>query len=69
MKRLDGFAVRVESVYWRVPVWALAVLLGLATLAVYYPAMRNGFVDFDDRDYLTQNEQVQAGVILWLLPK
>jgi protein O-mannosyl-transferase len=62
MKRLDRIAVRVESVHWRVPVWALAVLLGLATLAVYYPAMRNGFVDFDDRDYVTQNQHVQAGL-------
>jgi Flp pilus assembly protein TadD len=46
----------------RAPVGALAALLGLATLAVYYPATRNGFVDFDDGLYVTHNEYVQAGL-------
>jgi protein O-mannosyl-transferase len=45
-----------------VPVWALAALLGLATLTVYYPATRDGFVDFDDGVYVTHNEHVQAGL-------
>jgi tetratricopeptide (TPR) repeat protein len=47
---------------WRLPVWALAALLAMATLAVYYPASHNGFVDFDDGVYITHNEHVQAGL-------
>jgi hypothetical protein len=42
-----------------------ALLLALATLAVYLPVMRNGFVDFDDGDYITENPVVQAG---WTWP-
>ena len=47
---------------WRLPLWALAALLAAATLAVYYPATHNGFVDFDDGVYITHNEHVQAGL-------
>jgi tetratricopeptide (TPR) repeat protein len=37
-------------------------LLGLATLAVYWPAGWNGFVDYDDADYVTANSHVQSGL-------
>ena len=37
-------------------------MLGLATLAAYLPAGWNGFVDYDDGDYVTANPQVQAGL-------
>src|SRR5437899_8343901 len=30
---------------WRLPVWALAALLAVVTIAVYGSAIRNGFVD------------------------
>ncbi len=40
----------------------LALLLALATVAVYLPALHNGFVNFDDDDYVTANHQVQAGL-------
>jgi protein O-mannosyl-transferase len=46
----------------RSQVWVLAALLGLATLGVYASTTRNGFVDFDDRDYVTLNEHVKAGL-------
>jgi len=46
----------------RFHVWVLAALLGLATLGVYASTVRNGFVDFDDRDYVTLNEHVKAGL-------
>ena len=45
-----------------VPVWALAALLAGVTLGVYAPAIRNGFVDFDDRDYVTSNSRVRSGL-------
>jgi protein O-mannosyl-transferase len=46
----------------RVPIWALAMLLAVATLGVYGATLRNGFVDFDDRDYVTGNEHVRTGL-------
>jgi Tfp pilus assembly protein PilF len=40
----------------------LAVLLALGTAAIYAPAMRNGFVNLDDPDYVTRNPHVLAGL-------
>ncbi len=40
----------------------LALLLALITLAVYLPVLQNGFVNFDDDDYVTSNAHVQAGL-------
>jgi tetratricopeptide (TPR) repeat protein len=40
----------------------VCVLLALATAAVYWPVARNGFINFDDPDYLTANPRVQAGL-------
>ena len=40
----------------------LAVLLVLGTAAVYAPAMRNGFVNLDDPDYVTRNPFVLHGL-------
>jgi tetratricopeptide (TPR) repeat protein len=40
------------------------VCLGLAliTLAVYWPMMRDGFVNFDDRQYIAENPHVTSGI-------
>ncbi|HKN73663.1 MAG TPA: tetratricopeptide repeat protein [Candidatus Acidoferrum sp.] len=55
---------------WRLVAF-LAVLLALGTAAVYAPAMRNGFVNLDDPDYVTRNPHVLAGLtwadIRWAL--
>jgi len=55
---------------WRL-VAILAILLALGTAAVYAPAMRNGFVNLDDPDYVTRNPHVLAGLtwanIRWAL--
>jgi Tfp pilus assembly protein PilF len=40
----------------------LALLLSLGTLALYYPALQNGFVNYDDPDYVTSNFHVQQGL-------
>ena len=49
----------------------LALLLVLGTLAVYAPAIRNGFVNLDDPDYVTHNPHVLGGLtwadIRWAL--
>src|SRR5436190_696208 len=41
--------------------WMAALLL-LVTIALYWPATRNDFVNFDDPDYVTANPLVQRGV-------
>jgi len=40
----------------------IALLLALVTLVVYLPVVRNGFVNFDDDDYVTNNPVVQNGL-------
>jgi Flp pilus assembly protein TadD len=42
----------------------IALLLAMLTLAVYLPVVRNGFILYDDGDYLTQNKMVQGGLTL-----
>jgi protein O-mannosyl-transferase len=43
-------------------VWLLALLLGLVTLALYWPATRHAFLNYDDQLYVTENPHVQAGL-------
>jgi protein O-mannosyl-transferase len=40
----------------------LAILLAAGTMALYAPAVRNGFVNFDDPDYVTRNAHVLQGI-------
>ena len=40
----------------------LAVLLAVGTAALYAPALKNGFVNFDDPDYVTRNSHVLQGL-------
>jgi len=40
----------------------ICLLLALVTVAVYWPVLRNGFVSYDDPDYVTMNGRVQAGL-------
>ncbi len=42
--------------------FALALLLIVATVALYHPVKRYPFITFDDRDYVLRNFQVQSGV-------
>ena len=46
----------------------LAVLLAVATVALYFPVHNHPFVNYDDSLYVTENDQVQAGVT-WLTVK
>jgi tetratricopeptide (TPR) repeat protein len=45
---------------WQVPV--LAAGLALVVVVLFWPALRGGFVNYDDPDYLTANRHVQAGL-------
>jgi tetratricopeptide (TPR) repeat protein len=40
----------------------MCLVLALATLAVYWLAALNGFVNYDDPDYVTSNPHVQSGL-------
>jgi tetratricopeptide (TPR) repeat protein len=40
----------------------IGLLLALITLLVYLPASRDGFVNYDDQDYVTENSVVQKGL-------
>src|SRR5262245_41785473 len=47
----------------------ISVLLALVTFAVYFTVLHNQFVNYDDQDYVTSNDQVKAGLtghgVLW----
>jgi tetratricopeptide (TPR) repeat protein len=45
-------------------IWLLAAGLGLVTLVLYWPAVHNGFVNFDDNIYVTTNSHVQNGLTI-----
>lgn len=51
----------------------LSLLLALVTVAVYLPAAQNGFVNYDDSDYVTVNPHVQGGLtrenVVWAFTK
>ena len=40
----------------------IALLLALVTLAIYLPVLHDGFVNFDDDDYITNNRVVKNGL-------
>jgi len=40
----------------------IGLLLALITLLAYLPASRDGFVNYDDQDYVTENSVVQKGL-------
>jgi tetratricopeptide (TPR) repeat protein len=40
----------------------ICLLLALMTAAVYWPVARQGFINFDDPDYVSGNPRVQAGL-------
>ena len=46
----------------RIPVWLLAVLLVLVTIALYWSSTRYDFINFDDPRYVTENPHVQGGL-------
>jgi tetratricopeptide (TPR) repeat protein len=44
------------------PVWLMATVLVLVTVALYWPALQCGFVDYDDNVYVTENPHVENGL-------
>jgi tetratricopeptide (TPR) repeat protein len=48
--------------HWFIQPFVLALLLLVATLALYYPVHGHPFVNYDDGLYVTDNVQVQSGI-------
>ncbi|MBJ6727294.1 tetratricopeptide repeat protein [Geomesophilobacter sediminis] len=48
--------------YRRLPL--VLAIIALVTAAVYLPVLQNGFVDYDDPDYVTVNPMVRQGLTL-----
>eukprot|EP01035_Chromulina_nebulosa_P049365 gene49365-67042_t len=46
----------------RAQVWSVVAVLFLGTVLLFARATANGFVNYDDPDYVTANEHVKAGV-------
>ena len=46
----------------RIPLWLIAALLGLVTVALYWPVQRYGFLNLDDPIFVTENPHVQGGL-------
>ncbi|HEU5395898.1 MAG TPA: hypothetical protein VFV81_01935, partial [Verrucomicrobiae bacterium] len=42
----------------------ICLALALLTLALYWPVTKNGFVSYDDPDYITANPHVTSGLSL-----
>ena len=42
--------------------WIVCLLLGVAVLCVFWPALTCGFVNYDDPDYIYQNPDVRGGL-------
>jgi Flp pilus assembly protein TadD len=44
--------------------WLICLLLALAVMVVFWPAVHCGFINYDDQDYVTENPNVQHGLTL-----
>jgi tetratricopeptide (TPR) repeat protein len=63
-KLVPSVAAAVMRAWPRLPVWLLAVMLVLVTMALYWPATRCDFVNLDDGLHVTSVVQVQRGLSL-----
>ena len=46
----------------RISLWCICIALAAGTLALYWPATHDAFINFDDNAYVTDNPHVKAGV-------
>ena len=49
-------------VWYKSRSWILALVLVIATIALYYPVSHHPFVNYDDDVYVTENAHVQSGL-------
>src|SRR5437867_4202153 len=60
-----GIGLTTAHAFWKAKLRCpgfLSLLLALATLSVFLPAVRHDFVNYDDGDYVTGNAHVQSGL-------
>ncbi len=46
----------------RLPIWLITTALMLVTIALFWPATRCDFINFDDNVYVTENPHVRSGL-------
>ena len=54
--------VTILQVHKRVSPWPVALLLAAITLFSYWPTFSNGFLNYDDNGYVTENSHIQPGI-------
>jgi tetratricopeptide (TPR) repeat protein len=62
VKGVDHHSTSPDNQSDRLLAVALFVLLVVGTATLYTPALQNGFVNFDDPDYVTKNAHVLQGI-------
>lgn len=62
MNHLGGMLKDFRTGKWLLPL--ALTMIAAVTVAVYWPVLHNGFIDYDDNDYVTVNMVVQQGLTL-----
>jgi protein O-mannosyl-transferase len=66
MNAIDAGSTKTSATWSHAPdrrtILLLAIALALLVLALYLPALQNGFVNYDDPDYVTHNAHVLRGL-------
>ena len=56
----NGIVVDSDRRKFRWQSWLLAMMVGAMAFAVFFPAMRNDFVDWDDTDNFIRNQYIRG---------
>jgi Tfp pilus assembly protein PilF len=66
MNAIDAGSIKTSATWSHAPdrrtILLFAIALALLVLALYLPALQNGFVNYDDPDYVTHNAHVLQGL-------
>jgi len=54
--------LQAENADEKTPPWLLALLLAAITLCAYWPTFSNGFINYDDPGYVTNNPHIHSGL-------
>lgn len=60
--KIQTDATTGDSRKWHLPL--ALILIAALTIVVYWPVLHNGFIDYDDPDYVTANMVVRQGLTL-----
>jgi len=59
---MENAVKKLREGAWNLPL--ALIFLAAVTALVYWPVLHNGFIDYDDPDYVTLNQMVRGGVTL-----